>query len=173
MISAKTFFTVALLWGLVYLLFERPLQLRQVTVLRNLLGTATLIAAALVGFTSFDAPMIGFPPVWIAVLFGAAFFAGFFTELGIPQGNMFPFFSTNGNAYGQMNKGLCIGVLLAGFIFTWLVLLKGSKGDWLFFIVAIPPVLLIWFKPAKTQYILLGLVPAFIILLLYAAGIKY
>ncbi|MCE3228980.1 MAG: hypothetical protein K0S32_3531 [Bacteroidetes bacterium] len=63
LISTNTFFSVSLLWGLLFLLFEAPLKLNKVPVLNSLLKSMALLVCALMGFMTFGAPMIGFP-VW-------------------------------------------------------------------------------------------------------------
>lgn len=77
MISVKTFFATALLWGIIFLLYEEPLRLVKVPVLRNVLGGMAMLAASFVGFGTFGAPMIGFPGVWMLVIFTGSFAAGF------------------------------------------------------------------------------------------------
>jgi hypothetical protein len=67
-ISAKTFFAVTLIWGLLFLLNEAPLYLRKIPLLGNLLEGMVLIAAALSGFSTFGAPMVGFPGYWLLAM---------------------------------------------------------------------------------------------------------
>lgn len=81
MISAKTFFTSALVWGLLYILNEPPLQLNSIPILRNILTGTIYLSAALVGFTTFNAPMVGFPPQWMLVLLVTTILASLFIEI--------------------------------------------------------------------------------------------
>ncbi|MBL7782728.1 MAG: hypothetical protein JNM22_15990 [Saprospiraceae bacterium] len=76
-ISAKTFFIAILAWGLLFFLNEPPLSFKNVPVLRNLLEGMLLLAAALLGFVTFGAPMIGFPVVWLfSMLAGGVVWSG-------------------------------------------------------------------------------------------------
>jgi hypothetical protein len=75
MLSAKIFFSVALLWGLLFLLHEAPLELKKIPILCNVLDATTLLAAAFAGFCIFNAPMIGFPAKWIWIILAAGFAA--------------------------------------------------------------------------------------------------
>jgi hypothetical protein len=65
LISARTFFSVSLLWGLLFLLYEAPLRLDTVPVLNSLLKAMAMLAASFIGFTTFGGPMIGYPPLVI------------------------------------------------------------------------------------------------------------
>ncbi|MBL7701466.1 MAG: hypothetical protein JNM14_04410 [Ferruginibacter sp.] len=76
MLSAKIFFSATLLWGLLFLLSEVPLELKKIPVLCNVIEAMILTAAAFAGFCIFNAPMIGFPPVWILMIFSAGFAGG-------------------------------------------------------------------------------------------------
>ena len=58
------------IWGLLFLLNEAPLELRKVPILRNLLEVMALFGAGLAGFAAFGGPMIGFPKEWMMVLLG-------------------------------------------------------------------------------------------------------
>jgi hypothetical protein len=71
-ISERVFFGGMVVWGLIFLLNEAPLELRKVPILRNLIEVLILFGAALIGFAAFGGPMIGFPKAWIVVLLGAA-----------------------------------------------------------------------------------------------------
>jgi hypothetical protein len=73
MLSDKIFFITALLWGLLFLLNEAPLELKKIPVLINLLEAMILLAAAFAGFCTFNAPMIGFPAKWILIILAAGF----------------------------------------------------------------------------------------------------
>lgn len=73
MLSAKIFFSAALLWGLIFLLNEAPLKLKKIPILCSVIEAMILLAAAFAGFTIFNAPMIGFPPAWILTIFAAGF----------------------------------------------------------------------------------------------------
>jgi hypothetical protein len=67
-ISERVFFAGMVIWGLLFLLNEAPLELRKAPILRNLLEVMALFGAALAGFAAFGAPMIGFPGKWMFVL---------------------------------------------------------------------------------------------------------
>jgi hypothetical protein len=71
MLSAKIFFSATLLWGLLFIYNEPPLE----PILSNFLQGLILIAAAFAGFCTFNAPMIGFPAIWILIIFAAGFAA--------------------------------------------------------------------------------------------------
>lgn len=82
MISAKTFFTSALVWGLLFILNEPPLKLSKVPVLRNIFTGMLFLSAALAGFCTFNAPMVGFPAQWILILLIISIPADIFIEIG-------------------------------------------------------------------------------------------
>jgi uncharacterized membrane protein YiaA len=65
LISARTFFSVSLCWGLLFLLYEAPLRLNSVPVLNSLLKAMCMLAVSFIGFTTFGGPMIGYPPLVI------------------------------------------------------------------------------------------------------------
>lgn len=69
-ISERVFFAGMVIWGLLFLLNEAPLELRKVPILRNLLEVMALFGAGLAGFAAFGGPMIGFPKEWMMVLLG-------------------------------------------------------------------------------------------------------
>ncbi|MCA0239203.1 MAG: hypothetical protein LCH81_22710 [Bacteroidetes bacterium] len=71
-ISPKTFFMAALAWSILFFLNEPPLQFQKIIILRNILEGMLLLAAALLGFVTFGAPMIGFPSLWLFGLLGIA-----------------------------------------------------------------------------------------------------
>jgi len=75
MLSAKIFFSAALLWGLLFLLNEAPLELKRIPILCNLVEAMILLAATFTGFCIFNAPMIGFPAKWIWMILAAGFAA--------------------------------------------------------------------------------------------------
>jgi len=81
MLSEKIFFSAALLWGLLFILNEAPLALKKIPVLRNVVAALVLLAAAFAGFCIFNAPMIGFPPVWILTIAVSGFAASFVMTL--------------------------------------------------------------------------------------------
>ncbi len=73
MLSAKIFFSTALIWGLLFLLNEPPLELKKTPILCNVLEAMILLAAAFAGFCIFNAPMIGFPAHWILIILATGF----------------------------------------------------------------------------------------------------
>lgn len=73
MLSVKIFFSMALLWGLLFLLNDAPLELKKIPLLCNLLEAMIMLAAAFTGFCVFNAPMIGFPALWIFVILATGF----------------------------------------------------------------------------------------------------
>ncbi len=77
MLSSKIFFSAAILWGLLFLLNEAPLELKKIPVLCNVLEALILIAASFAGFCIFNAPMIGFPAKWIWIILAAGLAASF------------------------------------------------------------------------------------------------
>lgn len=60
-ISYRTFFVALLIWGLLFLNYETPLRLYRLKFLNTCLSALVLMAFALCGFVSFNAPLIGFP----------------------------------------------------------------------------------------------------------------
>ena len=73
MLSVKILFATVLLWSLLFLLYEAPLELKRIPVLNNILEAMLLPASAFVGFSIFNAPLIGFPPIWMLLIFIAGF----------------------------------------------------------------------------------------------------
>lgn len=65
LISARTLFSTVLIWGILFLLYERPLLLVKIPFLNSLLKAMAALAVAFLGFTTFGAPMIGFPSKWL------------------------------------------------------------------------------------------------------------
>jgi len=162
MIGAKIFFTALLIWAILFLLHDPVLELKRIPVLRNLLHSVIFLTAAFVGFCTFGAPMIGFPATWLFVLLTSAFFGGMFSELGLKNSGVF----RDSVKAATLNKIICIVLLAAGFVYTDVWLLNQSPFRLIFLLAVVPPVLMLWFKPTKTQYILLSLVPAYTLLLL-------
>jgi len=68
-ISTNTFFISMMIWGLMFLLFETPLQVNDIPVFRHIMFGLLFISVALCGFCTFGAPMIGFPILWMVALF--------------------------------------------------------------------------------------------------------
>jgi hypothetical protein len=75
-ISFRALFPVAVIWGLLFLLNEDPLNLRRTPLLRNLLEAMALFAAALAGFGAMGGPMVGFPTNWMLPLLLVPVFVG-------------------------------------------------------------------------------------------------
>lgn len=67
-ISTFTLFSVSLLWGVLFMLNEKPLQLCDFPILNNLCYALIHLCASLIGFITFGAPMIGFPMEWILII---------------------------------------------------------------------------------------------------------
>lgn len=78
--SVRTFFAGALIWGLLFLLNEAPLYLNRVPFLRNLLEGMVMTAAAILGFSTFGAPMVGFPANWLLALLVGGIAGSFITH---------------------------------------------------------------------------------------------
>jgi hypothetical protein len=72
-ISSSVLFVSILLWAILFLLYEAPLQLYKVKFLGNLLGSFKVVTLLLLGFVFFNAPMVGFPKVWIALIIWVVF----------------------------------------------------------------------------------------------------
>ena len=74
--GARFMFVCMVIWGLLFLLNEKPLQLRRVPLVSNLLESMVLCTAALAGFAAFGAPMVGFPFPTLLAMFTGMFVAG-------------------------------------------------------------------------------------------------
>ncbi len=72
-ISTFTLFSVALLWGVLFMLNEKPLLLCDFSILNNLGFALTQLCASLIGFTTFGGPMISFPIKWIVIIILSGF----------------------------------------------------------------------------------------------------
>ncbi len=81
MLSAKIFFSTALLWSLLFLLNDPPLELKKIPILGHLTQATVLLAAAFAGFCIFNAPMIGFPAEWIWIILTMGFAGNFVISL--------------------------------------------------------------------------------------------
>lgn len=75
LLSDKIFFSTALIWALLFLMNEPPLELIKIPVLGNLLEAMILLASAFAGFCACNAPMIGFPTGWLWILLATGFIA--------------------------------------------------------------------------------------------------
>lgn len=64
-LSPYVFFLCSVIWGLLFLLYEAPLYLHKVFLLKELLSGLALTAIVLLGFVYFKAPMVGFPMSFI------------------------------------------------------------------------------------------------------------
>jgi len=73
LLSDRIFFSMALVWGLIFLMNEPPLMLIKIPILGNLLEAMVLVAFAFAGFCACNAPMIGFPVNWLWVLLATGF----------------------------------------------------------------------------------------------------
>ena len=60
-ISFYTCFATLIVWGLLFVLFEKPLRFKQIPLLSALFQAGVSVGFLFVGFLTFGAPLIGFP----------------------------------------------------------------------------------------------------------------
>ncbi len=72
-ISSSVFFLCLVLWAILFLMYELPLQLYKVKFLNYLLIGALTVSILLVGFVFFKAPMVGFPKKLLALVIWVVF----------------------------------------------------------------------------------------------------
>ncbi|MBL7766111.1 MAG: hypothetical protein JNJ58_08470 [Chitinophagaceae bacterium] len=170
MISVKTFFATGMLWGLLFILYETPLMLRNIPVLRNVLEAIAVFAASCIGFCSFNAPLIGFPAIWLGLILLGVFLCGFITDIHLNAGSIFPWISSKVVYSNFLFKGLLSLFILAFFTWVSLLLMKDYMSISFFMLSSFLPIGLMWSKPLKTQFILFSFLPACLILLRVAMG---
>jgi hypothetical protein len=119
-VSSKVAFVVAVLWGILFLLNEPPLNLRRAPVLRNLLEALAVVAAGLIGFVTCGGPMIGYPA---PLLFGtllAVGIGGAFVDLGRLEDDALPGYRGWLGRQGKVSRGIGIALLDAAVVAGWL-----------------------------------------------------
>ena len=144
LISAKTFFATALLWGLLFMLYEKPLRLIKIALLRNVLIAMLLVVIALFGFSTFGAPMVGFPKTIILLILSSGFIASLMLE--------------------KKDSGVGIKILLTFcFLVCAFVLVCCPSGvvsfNYWFIITALPPLIFFWLKQQNKQLFVLSFIP--------------
>jgi len=88
-ISTNTFFTSMLIWSLLFMSFESPIQINKMPVLRHIIFGLLFISVALCGFCTFGAPMIGFPTHWMVALFINSVSYSLFVRLRLVGGEFY------------------------------------------------------------------------------------
>jgi hypothetical protein len=151
LISARTFFTTALLWGILFLLYEKPLRLIKIPVLSNLLIAMAFIAINLLGFSTFGAPMVGFSKQMILLMLSGFFIGTLMLE---KKGSGF-----------AIKTLLTFCFLLCVFLFMYNVSGQVHFNYWLI-ITALPPLIFFWVKHQNKQLFIFSFLPLSALILL-------
>lgn len=166
MIGTKSLFLIAVIWGLLFLMNDVTLLLKQIPILRNSMEAMVLMATTLFGFCSFGAPMIGFPSNWLIVMLIATSIGGFFTE--ITKSNKAVFNYNKWSVETQkLFHWLCMLLLALAYLITAIFLIEAKILKQIFYSTALTPLVLLYYKPINTQTILFTCIPAYIVLLIY------
>lgn len=72
-ISSSVFFLSLVLWAVLFLSYEAPLQLQKIKYLNNLLAGFLSVGVVLLGFVFFNAPMVGFSKQLIVLIIWIVF----------------------------------------------------------------------------------------------------
>lgn len=166
MISTHNLFTVAVLWGLLFLLYQAPLHLDRVPLLRQLLYALSLLTAALIGFATLGAPMVGFPPGFIFSILIPTTLIGIFTDLHPHTRTLIPWTE---NLSSSKRKRLIFAVVVLLLIVICLlpfwIPLRTTQICFLC-LFALPPLFFLLRYPTRTQWIILSFIPIYIFLAL-------
>ncbi len=76
-ISYKTLFTVWLSWAILFILYEPPLHFSKVPFLSHILSALLFVSFSLIGFCAFGGVLVGFPTVYLLILFTVALSGSF------------------------------------------------------------------------------------------------
>lgn len=151
LISARTFFTTTLLWGILFLLYEKPLRLIKIPVLKNLLIAMVFVAINLLGFSTFGAPMVGFSKHVILLMLSSVFVSSLMIE--------------KKDAGIAIKTLLTISFLMCAFLFILNFSGYANFNYWLI-ITALPPVIFFWVKHQNKQLYILSFFPLSALVLL-------
>ncbi len=163
-ISVRVAFVVAVIWGILFLLNEAPLNLRRAPLLRNLLEAMALVAVALLGFSAFGGPMVGFPTKWLLALLLLQTFGGLFTDLGRRGDDAFPWYGRWLSGFQRIFTFAVIALLLAAGVVAALILLPNNYQMGIVFTSILFSVAVIMRWPGRSQLALLALLPAYMVL---------
>jgi len=72
-ISFYTCFAALIVWGLLFVLFEKPLRFKQIPVLSALFQATVSVGFLFVGYLTFGAPLIGFPTLLLFIVLFLSF----------------------------------------------------------------------------------------------------
>lgn len=165
MIDSKSLFLMVVIWGLLFLLNDATLALKNIPILRNIMEAMTLIACTLFGFCTFGAPMIGFPSQYLLVLWIATSIGGLFTEIGRRNIDIFPWYNSWHLSAQKYFRWTCLLLLLSAyFSFAYLFVPFIITKTILVFLVSIPSIVLC-IRPKSTQAVLFACLPAYFVLL--------
>ncbi|MBK7434289.1 MAG: hypothetical protein IPI66_10540 [Chitinophagaceae bacterium] len=165
LMSGKIAFSLALLWALLFLLREEPLYLNRVPLLNSLMKAMVMLAASILGYVSFNAPMIGFPVKWIQGILFCGTLIGVSKEIfsgRLPE-RLQSYFT-----HPMIMRLTCAGLILLAFIPAEMLFSPGGKTYGYLWAAALPPVLLVLFGKPAIRFFNYGLLPAVIVLFIYA-----
>ncbi|MBL7912561.1 MAG: hypothetical protein JNJ41_15985 [Bacteroidia bacterium] len=151
LLSARTFFTTALLWGILFLLYEKPLRLIKIPVLKNLLIAMAFVAINLLGFSTFGAPMVGISKHILLLMLSGVFVSSIMIE--------------KKDAKFVVKTLLTLCFLLSVFLFMYDVSGQLHFNYWLL-ITALPPLIFFWLKHQYKQLFILSFFPLSALVLL-------
>lgn len=110
-ISDKVLFSVALIWGIQFMLYAAPLELAKVPILRNIFEGLGFAAMLLLGFESFGGIMVGLPKHILGGIIGLGIAFSLVEESSSNVRNSFPwFFEWNRNR--QLGFRLLVAVMI-------------------------------------------------------------
>jgi len=163
LLPGTVYFCILLTWGLLFLLYETPLNLSGVPLLKNLLEALLFLSASMAGFCSFNAPMIGYPVTWIACLVAAGMLTGLAMELALNEG----FMGMAARRVKPVMVKVIVSVIILGAFLSVIYSLRNeiTYGPALLFL-SLPPLYLIWYGAFGKKYFLYSLLPGCMALVL-------
>jgi hypothetical protein len=163
-VSQWAAFVVAVIWGILLLLNEPPLNLRRAPLLRNLLEAMAVTAVALLGFAAFGGPMVGFPTEWLIPLIAAQAIGALFTDVGRPGDDAIGWYGRWLSGFQRLFRQAAIVLLVgAAAVMAW-VLGLGTVEAVLVGASALAAGVLIGLYPSRVQWALVVLWPVYAVL---------
>jgi hypothetical protein len=160
-IGERTLFVVAVLWGLLFLRGEAPLLLGNVPVLRTVLSAGVTFAAALAGYVTFGAPMVGFPSKWIWILLVIPCAAGIALDAGREGANIIKWFPDWSLQRQKIFRFIAAFLYLVGIGLVAWICKESLAWSILFCGLGLPASLILCFFPAHTKWLVWIQVPVF------------
>jgi len=163
LLPGTVFFCIILTWALIFILYESPLRLSEVPILKNLLEALVFLSASITGFCSFNAPMIGYPVTWIAVITGAGLLLGIAIELA---GKKVYFRKFEEPGKSVLIKGIVSALVIGAFLLVIYGLPEDKSHGLVFLFASLPPLGIIWYDRLENKYFLYSFLPGCLVLVL-------